>query len=106
MGRLGWWRAADGRRSETHGREHWIRVTFWVGAVTLGFTQVWANRSAMNPDGVSYLDIGDAYARGDWSAAINAHFSPLYSWILGATLAAIRPRAAWEFPVVHLANVG
>jgi hypothetical protein len=31
----------------------------------------------MNPaDGISYLDIGDAYWRGDWHMAINAFWSP------------------------------
>ena len=34
----------------------------------------------MISDGVSYLDIGDAYFRGDWKAAVNAYWSPVYSW--------------------------
>lgn len=58
----------------------------------------------MNPDGISYLDIGDAYFRGDFSTAINAYWSPLYSWILGLFLYVIKPNAYYEFPVVHGVN--
>ena len=60
----------------------------------------------MNPDGVSYLDIGDAWARGDWNAALNGYWSPLYPWLLGFGLKILRPSAAWEFPVVHAINFG
>jgi hypothetical protein len=58
----------------------------------------------MNPDGISYLDIGDAYWRGDWHNAINAYWSPLYSWILGFFLKVLKPSAYWEYPVAHLVN--
>lgn len=60
----------------------------------------------MNADGISYLDIADAYLRADWDAAINAYWSPLYSWLLGLTLAAVKPSPHWEFATVHLVNFG
>jgi hypothetical protein len=59
----------------------------------------------MNPDGVSYLDIAGACARGDWSAALNPYWSPLYPWLLGAALAVLRPDAYWECAVVHGVNL-
>lgn len=58
----------------------------------------------MNADGISYLDIGDAYFRGDWQAAINSVWSPLYSWLLGLGLALVKPSMRWEFPLVHWIN--
>jgi hypothetical protein len=58
----------------------------------------------MNADGINYLDIGDAYMRGDLDAAINSVWSPLYSWILGAVMSIVRPSMNWEFPVVHIVN--
>ena len=58
----------------------------------------------MNPDGVSYLDIGDAYWRHDWHNAINAYWSPLYSWILGFFINVVKPTPYWEYPLVHLVN--
>lgn len=58
----------------------------------------------MGPDGVSYLDVGDAWWRGDFSHAVNAYWSPLYSWIVGGFLKLINPSSYWRFPMVHLVN--
>ena len=81
-----------------------LRIGCWVVALSLGASQAWATRFTMNPDGISYLDIGDAYWRGDWHNAINAYWSPLYSWILGFFLKVLKPSAYWEYPTVHLVN--
>src|SRR5712691_3167506 len=81
-----------------------LRVSCWAVALALGAAQAWATRFTMNPDGISYLDIGDAYWRGDWHNAINAYWSPLYSWILGFFLKVLKPSAYWEYPMVHLVN--
>lgn len=58
----------------------------------------------MYPDGVSYLDIGDAFWQGNWHAAINAYWSPLYPIVLGFFLKLFRPSIRWEYPLVHLVN--
>jgi len=59
----------------------------------------------MSEDGISYLDIGDAYLRGDWTTAVNSVWSPMYSWILGLIMRLARPSMRWEFPVVQLTNL-
>jgi hypothetical protein len=82
----------------------WLRIFFWCAAVTMGAVDAWATRFTMNPDGVSYLDMGDAYLRGDWHMAINGYWSPLYSWLLGLALKALKPSAYWEYPVAHALN--
>ena len=79
----------------------WIAV-----ALVVGFMQVWANRFYMAYDGISYLDMGDAYLRGDWHTAINGYWNPLYSWVLGIGLFILRPSAYWEYPAVQLINFG
>ena len=89
----------------TPARERALRVGLRVLALGLGVVAAFAGRNAINADGISYLDIGDAYVRGDWRGALSAYWSPLYSWLLGGTLAALGPSAYWEFPVVHLVNV-
>lgn len=81
-----------------------IKYICWVVAILIGLAQVAANYRAMNPDGLSYLDVGDAYLRGDWGHAVNAYWSPLYSWLLGLTLWVLRPTPYWEFTVAHLVN--
>jgi hypothetical protein len=84
----------------------WLRIFFWCAALALGAADAWSVRFAMSSaDGVSYLDMGDAYWRGDWHMAINAWWSPLYSWLLGAILKLLKPSGYWEYPLVHLVNL-
>lgn len=84
---------------------------FWLTALLLGFLQAWSRRHVsadglayMGPDGISYLDIGDAYMRGDWYVAVNAMWSPLYSWLTGFWLLLFKPSPFREFTVVRLLN--
>jgi len=83
----------------------------WLTALLLGFLQAWARRHVsadglayMSPDGISYLDIGNAYMRGDWYVAVNAMWSPLYSWLTGFWLQLFKPAPFWEFTLVRLLN--
>lgn len=73
--------------------------------IALGAAQAWICRYSRIPDGVSYLDIGDAYLRGDWAAALNAYWSPLYSWCLGLALYLLKPSIWWEFITIHFVNL-
>jgi len=84
----------------------WLRFLFRFLAIALAglHTLAAASQHSMNADGIAYLDIGDAYFRGDWDAAINPVWSPLYSWILGLVMRLFSPPMRWEFPTVHLVN--
>jgi hypothetical protein len=73
-------------------------------AVALCALHAFVARHTMNPDGVSYLDVADACARGQWSACLNPYWSPLYPWLLAATLVLVRPTAYWECAAVHGLN--
>jgi hypothetical protein len=85
-------------------RISFLRISFWCVAILLGAADAWATRFTMDPDGLSYLEVGAAYWRGDWHAAINAYWGPFYSWILGLFVKVLKPSPYWEYPVVHLAN--
>jgi hypothetical protein len=63
-------------------------------------------RQSMSEDGIAYLDMGDAYMRGDWAMAVNAVWSPLYSWILGLAMGLANPPPRWEIPLIHAVNFG
>lgn len=83
-----------------------VRAVRWgirAAAVVLGTAQALAHRFEMNADGIAYLDAGDAWARGDWSQAINAYWSPMYSWLLSAVTAFGPP--AVESSLAHVANL-
>lgn len=75
-----------------------------MSAAVLGALDSWTTRNALNPMGVSYLDMGDAYFRGDWGTAINGFWSPLYSLPLGLAMRLIKPSPEREFAVVHFVN--
>jgi hypothetical protein len=83
-----------------------VRILFRILAISMAGLHTWAaiTSQSMNADGINYLDIGDAYFRGDWANAINPVWPPLYSWILGLVNFIVKPSMAWEFPTVHILN--
>jgi 4-amino-4-deoxy-L-arabinose transferase-like glycosyltransferase len=81
-----------------------IRVCGWLVAIVIGALQTAAGRFPIGEDGVSYLDVADAYLRGDWHNALNAYWSPMYSWVLAAGLGVMRPSPFSESTVVHAIN--
>jgi hypothetical protein len=90
-----------------HAVQPWIRPLFWFAAVVLGALQLWMEPymwHAIGEDGLSYIEIGEAYVQGDWKAAINAYWGPLYSIILGIALRLTGLSLYWESTVVHVVN--
>jgi hypothetical protein len=75
-----------------------------VLCVALGAAQIWISRYALGSDGVSYLDVGDAFFRRDWAQAINGYWSPFYAWCEGIALGLIKPSLWWEPITVHAVN--
>ena len=78
-----------------------IRIIFWLFAIIVGASQAWLARDTMANDGISYLDMGDAFAHGHAGALINGYWSPLYPATIGAALAVVHPSPRHEFAVVH-----
>lgn len=89
---------------EQPGQSPRLKYFCWAIAALVGFVQVVSRYASTDPDAISYLDIADAYMRGDWHNAINAYWSPLYSWLLAFTFAIFKPSAYWEFAVAHMVN--
>ena len=83
----------------TPGELGWLALS-----ISLGLVCAWAGRYSMNPDGISYLDLGDYYLRADWSHVANAYWSPMYAWLLGVAMRVVKPSASWQFPVAHAVN--
>jgi hypothetical protein len=87
---------------------HLIGVTEWCVcfAAVVGLLQAWAERFSIEPDGVNYLDISYAYLRHDWHNAINAYWSPMYSWLLALVFGLSHTSLYWEATVLHAVNFG
>ncbi len=79
-------------------------AAFFVVAILLGGIEAWSTRHQMNPNGIQYLDNADAYWSGDLRAALNAQWSPLYPWIIGAAFQVSRAPRMEQFAVVHVVN--
>ena len=77
-----------------------------IGALLLAAAglQAWTHRFLIHPDGLSYIDVADAYARGDFQTAINPLWSPLQAWLYVPFIAAGLPREL-EPAVFHLLNL-
>jgi len=82
-----------------------FRLALCAAAAIVGALQAWASRFYIEPDGVNYLDVARAYLRGDFHAAINSYWSPLYSWLLAAAIALLHPSPYWESTVLHAVNL-
>jgi len=71
----------------------------------LALVQAWSSRHEISSlDGISYLELGRAYMRGDWEHAISAYWSPLYSWILGPVFSILNPSPDQEFFCAKVVN--
>ena len=92
---------SDSRRAP----EQRLRVVLWATAALVGTLQAWASRFFIEPDGVNYLDVARAYLRGDFHAAVNSYWSPLYSWLLAVAIGLLHPSAYWESTVLHAVNL-
>ncbi len=76
----------------------------WILALLLGVVQTWWTRHRIFSDGISYLEIAANYAAGNWNLALNAYWSPLYSWILALAFLTLHPAPYWQVATLHLVN--
>src|SRR6195256_447217 len=81
-----------------------LRLGAFAIMAVVGALRLWVGRYSMNPDGMCYLDLGDAFFHRRWFDAVNGYWSPLYSWLLGAAVFVAKPSRWWEFPVAHGVN--
>src|SRR4051812_46570039 len=74
----------------------------WLVCLLLAAGAAWLTRRTMNPDGISYLDLADAWRHGQWDHALSEYWSPLYSWLLGLWLTLVQPAPGSMRPGVQI----
>jgi hypothetical protein len=82
-----------------------FRAGAWIVILGLGIFQAYANRYAVSPDGMSYLDLSDAVVTGRLGNIVNLYWSPLYPFLIGAARAVFGAGPEREVQIVHLVNV-
>lgn len=79
--------------------ERLLRIFNWV-TVLLILVLAFACRLLFNPDLISYLDVGDAWLRGDLANAPNGYWSPILP-ILVSSAASLFPNNEWDSTASH-----
>jgi hypothetical protein len=75
-------------------------------ALAIGVLSAWhGGVLSVGDDGVSYLDLSDAWRNHDWRTAANGCWSPAYPVLLAATLGVAHPSAFWEPVVIRGLNL-
>ena len=80
------------------------RLTCWLLVSAFGLVQALAHRHFVNPDGISYIEMGRYVAEGHFAALVNAYWSPLYPFLLGCAFRFTGVSLFWESTAVHLVN--
>lgn len=90
-------------RKRTGQRVPLVIATALSGAFAVPFA--WASRYDMNPDGISYIDIGQQVViHSNWGALLNVYWSPLYPALIALVWRILKPGPAYEFPAIHMLN--
>ena len=66
--------------------DNWDIITVLVVYSILAFFSLKYFQYRIAGDEISYINIAKAYSAGNWGAAINGYWSPLYSWLMSPFL--------------------
>ena len=81
-----------------------IRVARFI-AVLVGLIDFYLTRFVVFSDGISYLEVARRYADGDLRGAVNAYWSPLYSWVLAIARLVCGANDGYELVSLHAINL-
>lgn len=81
-----------------------LRKVFWVVMPVCWLIEAVSYPHNIEPDGISYLDLAEACAKGNWRALVNAYWSPAYSAALSVWFTIVRPSPYREVLSVHIFN--
>ena len=90
-----------GERSERSCRP--IKFLWFLG-VPLALLQSILYMHVVSPDAISYLDLAEFIARGEWHLAVNGYWNPLYPTLLALVLLINPFGPAAEAALAHLVN--
>jgi hypothetical protein len=80
-------------------------IFWWILSLVCAAVVAWDARNSLNPDGLSYLDMGSGWLTQGASSLVNGLWSPAYPALIGAVFFLFRPSPELEFTLLHLINV-
>jgi hypothetical protein len=90
----------------TSAKCRFLLIGIAVIAFAVGLLSAWhGGVFSVGDDGVSYLDLSDAWRNHDWLTVANGCWSPAYPVLLGATLSISRPSILWEPVIIRGLNL-
>jgi hypothetical protein len=84
----------------------WFRYRYivWTIMVLCWLLEALSYRHSVYPDGISYLEIASACAKGNWHSLINGYWSPAYPALFSLVLSVFKPSVFWELTLLHCFN--
>ena len=82
-----------------------LRLGLAAACLALGVLQFLGHYCYMSPDGLSYLDLSDAWLSGTLRGALSSYWSPVYPALIALARRVLRPTPYWEFTAVHAVNL-
>lgn len=77
---------------------------WWCVCLVWAAILAWAGQHAMNPDGVSYLDMASETLSHGPAQLVSGYWSPGYPALIAVAFMAFHPSPSQEFPLVHAVN--
>ncbi|HWY58395.1 MAG TPA: glycosyltransferase family 39 protein [Terriglobales bacterium] len=87
-------------------RKSWFRYRYivWTIMVLCWLLEALSYRHSVYPDGIAYLEIASACAKGNWHSLINGYWSPAYPALFSFVLSVFKPSVVWELALLHCFN--
>jgi dolichyl-phosphate-mannose-protein mannosyltransferase len=84
----------------------WVRYRYivWTIMVVCWLLEALSYRHSVYPDGIAYLEIASACAKGNWRSLINGYWSPAYPALFSLVLSVFKPSVFWELIFLHCFN--
>lgn len=74
------------------------------GGIAAATLLTWLSRLALNPDGVSYLDLARQLREGEWASFVQGYWSPLYPALVAFVTLPLAPTPASSVVASHVLN--
>jgi len=81
-----------------------IRILFWIVGPLAAGALTYTTRYFINGDAMTYIEIGESFVNGRFSALVNLTYSPIYPVLLGLTQSILKTNTLNEIKVLLTVN--